>query len=52
MAAITFQRPFRAVVHTSKVLDGVDSKGLGGLVRASLARATLFRPIALPRGGG
>ena len=28
MAAITFQRPFRAVVHTSELLDGVDGIGL------------------------
>jgi hypothetical protein len=52
MAAITFQRPFRAVIHSSKVLEGVDGKGLGGLARPILARSTLLRPIALPGGGG
>ena len=29
MAAITFQRPFRAVVHTSELLDGADGIGAG-----------------------
>ncbi|MFI7582061.1 hypothetical protein [Kocuria kalidii] len=51
MAAITFQRPFRAVVHSSEVLDGQDGHGLAAL-RPILARATILRPITLPDGGG
>jgi hypothetical protein len=51
MAAITFQRPFRAIVHTSKVLDGQAGKGLAAL-RPVYTKATLLRPIALPGGGG
>lgn len=51
MAAITFQRPFRAVVHSSEVLDGNDGVGLGSL-RPILARSVLMRPIGLTAGGG
>lgn len=51
MAAITFQRPFRAVVHTSEVLDGTDGQGLAAL-RPVLARSVLLRPITLEGGGG
>ncbi len=51
MAAITFQRPFRAVVHTSELLDGVDGQGLAAL-RPVLSRSVLLRPITLQGGGG
>ena len=51
MAAITFQRPFRAVVHTSELLDGVDGIGVASL-RPVLSKSVLLRPIALERGGG
>ncbi len=51
MAAITFQRPFRAVVHTSELLDGVDGLGLASL-RPVLSKSVLLRPIALEGGGG
>ncbi|HYI55871.1 MAG TPA: hypothetical protein VEX57_18035 [Microlunatus sp.] len=51
MAAITFQRPFRAVVHTSELLDGVDGIGLAS-IRPVLSKSVLLRPIALERGGG
>jgi len=51
MAAITFQRPFRAVVHTSELLDGVDGLGLAS-IRPVLSKSVLLRPIALERGGG
>lgn len=51
MAAITFQRPFRAVLHASEVLEGGDGQGLGG-VRAVLAKSVLMRPIALSGGEG
>ncbi len=50
MAAITFQRPFRAVVHSSDVLDGNDGIGLGA-IRPVLAKSVLLRPIALGGGG-
>lgn len=50
MAAITFQRPFRAVVHSSEVLDGNDGIGLGSL-RPVLTHSVLLRPIALGGGG-
>lgn len=49
MAAITFQRPFRAVVHTSTVLEGVDGGGLAAL-RPVLTKARILRPIVLPGG--
>jgi hypothetical protein len=53
MAAITFQRPFRAVIHSSTVLEGVDGIGLGGLRRHPvLAHSVLLRPMTLPGGGG
>ena len=48
MAAITFQRPFRAVVHTSELLDGVDGIGVASL-RPVLSKSVLLRPIALER---
>ncbi|MEU1390910.1 MULTISPECIES: hypothetical protein [unclassified Nonomuraea] len=47
MAAITFQRPFRAVVHTAEVLEGVDGGGLAQL-RPVLSKARILRPIVLP----
>jgi hypothetical protein len=49
MAAITFQRPFRAVVHTDQLLDGVQGNGLAAL-RPILAKATILRPVVLPGG--
>jgi hypothetical protein len=50
MAAITFQRPFRAVLHSGEVLAGNDGIGLGG-IRPVLAKSVLLRPIALPGRG-
>ncbi|WP_371599925.1 hypothetical protein [Streptomyces sp. NBC_00564] len=44
MAAITFQRPFRAVVHTAEVFEGMAGGGLAGL-RPVLTKARILRPI-------
>ncbi len=49
MAAITFQRPFRAVVHTAEVLEGVDGGGLA-VLRPVLTKARILRPVVLPGG--
>jgi hypothetical protein len=50
MAAITFQRPARAAVHSSELVKGAAGAGDGG-VRPVLAHAILLKPLAL-RGGG
>jgi hypothetical protein len=49
MAAITFQRPFRAAIHSSDVIEGASS-ATGPTFRPILTHATLLRPLA--RGGG
>ena len=50
MAAITFQRPFRAAIHSSKVIAGADPPG-GVTIRPVLTHAVLLKPIALGGGG-
>ena len=49
MAAITFQRPFRAAIHSSEIIAGANPPG-GVTIRPVLTHAILLRPIAL--GGG
>ena len=44
MAAITFQRPFRAAVHSSEIIDGAEGPGAGTL-RPILTHARLLQPI-------
>ena len=50
MAAITFQRPFRAAIHSSQVIEGASPAG-GVVIRPVLAHAVLLRPLALGGGG-
>ena len=44
MAAITFQRPFRAAIHSSDVIEGA-SPATGPTFRPILTHATLLRPL-------
>jgi hypothetical protein len=46
MAAITFQRPFRAAIHSSEIIAGA-APSQGVPLRPVLAHAVLLRPIAL-----
>ena len=51
MAAITFQRPFRAAIHSSEVIAGAaPPPGSPPPMRPILVHATVLRPLAL--GGG
>jgi hypothetical protein len=49
MAAITFQRPGRAAVHSSELVKGAAGVGTGG-IRPVLAHAILLKPLT-PGGG-
>ncbi len=51
MAAICFQRPFRAAMHSSKLIAGAAPPAGTPIVRPILARATLLRPLTLGDGG-
>jgi hypothetical protein len=50
MAAITFQRPARAAVHSRELVAGAAGLGDGG-IRPVLAHAILLKPLALGGGG-
>ena len=52
MAAITFQRPFRAVVHTSEVLDGAGRHGPRRRCDRSCPKSVLLRRSRSSGGGG
>jgi hypothetical protein len=45
-AAMTFQRPGRAAIHSSKLVEGVAGAGDGG-IRPILARSILLKPLRL-----
>lgn len=50
MAAITFQRPAQAAVHSSEIVEGAAGAGDGG-IRPILAHAILLKPLTLGGGG-
>ena len=50
MAAICFQRPFRAAIHSSEIIEGASAAG-GAPFRPVLTHAVLLRPLALGGGG-
>lgn len=49
VAAITFQRPFRAAIHSSEIIEG--AAGPGEPARPVYAHSVLFRPLSIEGGG-